>query len=270
MSNYKTEATAYDLADELARRTGLPCTWGYVSGVPTVRVGVTTLKTAGGIAIQIQDRRGEADGNWDALPGFNGTSQPVYNTGVAKLVSEALVDVSVAPAFATGTLTLTNPTPLDNNVVINGVTLTAGTHFVAGATDDISATNLAAAINAHPTLSGLVTAVANPGGAGNSTVVITAKIAGAAGNAITTTETATAAAWGGATLTGGAGASQGAVLSQGVFMKVWAAVSKRGLKVEHWQTAVGTPPMSDNSTMSTSYFQGEFFPNDFWPLSGQV
>jgi hypothetical protein len=271
MANYKTEATAADLADELARRTGLPAAWGYVSGVPTVRLGEVTLKTAGGIAIQVQDRRNEGDAGWDALPGFSNVSQNVYNTGTLKIVSEGLVDVSVTPAYATGTYTATGVNVDTQTVTINGVVLTSKTVPVTTSDYAIGADSVAAAqalkncINNHPQLKNLVLA------SGVAAIItLTAKMPGAAGNAITTTETQTNGSFAAGVLGGGAGTSQGAVTPLGIEMKVWAACAKRGMKVEVWETAVGTPPMSDFSTMATSYLQGEFYPNDFWPIQGQA
>jgi hypothetical protein len=274
MANYKTEATAYELANELARRTGLSCVWTYISGVPSVVIGETRTKNAGGMVVQIQDQRGEADGNWDALPGFNGSPQPVYTTGVAKIVSEALVDVSAAKAFATATTTYTGVSIAAETVTINGVVLTARAapanenEFLVGGTTNASATNLRAAINAHSILKGLVAATGTAGA-----VIVTALLAGAAGNAITVAEAQTnAGAWSGSgtALGGGAGVSNGSVVPLDLQMKVWAAVAKRGCKIEIYQTVAATPPMSDSITMNTSYFVGEFFPNEFWPLQGQV
>lgn len=275
MSNYKTEAVASEVLDELVRRTGLAGTWNYVSGVPTVFLGATQIKTGGGLVIQILDQRGDADAGWDALPGSgfsNATNgQPVYTTGVAKVINESQVDVSAAAAFATGTLTLTDGQAITalSTITINGVILTEGTDFARGADDNASATAIANAINAHPLLKTLVTATATLGAP--STVTITAKVAGAAGNAITTAESAANAAFGGGTLTGGAGGGQSMVTPLSLFVKVWAALAKRGLKMEFWQTAAGTAPVnSGTGALNTNYFQADFFPAEFWTLSGLV
>jgi len=96
MSNYKAEATARELAVDLSQRTGLPCTFDFASGVPTLTLGLTALKNGGGMTIQVLDQRGETTGGFLALPGFGTTGQQTYTTGVAKVINEALVDVSAS------------------------------------------------------------------------------------------------------------------------------------------------------------------------------
>lgn len=116
---------------------------------------------------------------------------------------------------ATGTLTFTGQPANTETVVIDGKTYTFQTvltnvdgNVLIGANLAASIANLTDAINlgagagtdyaAATTLNPDVT-----GTAGATTLVVTAKIAGTGGNAITTTETITNASWGGATLSGG-------------------------------------------------------------------
>jgi hypothetical protein len=67
-------------------------------------------------------------------------------------------------------------------------------------------------------------------------------------------------------MTGGAGASFGSMMPMDTLVEVIADLGRRGLKVEHWQTAVGTTPITTN----TSYLQAEFYPNNIWPVSGMT
>jgi len=264
MSNYKAEATARELAVELSQRSGLPCTFDFVSGVPTLYLGLTTLTRGGGATIQIQDARGETSGGWFALPGYGTVAQPVYTTGVAKVISEALVDVSVAVVYATSTLTYTGVSVAGETLVIGGVTLTARAapaneaEFLVGATLADAATNLRACINAHSQLKLLVVASGTAGA-----VVVTARLPGVSGNSIAVAETQTnAGAWSGSgtALGSGAGSSNGSVMQMDTFLEVWGSLARRGLKMEHWQTAVGTTPITTN----TSYLQSEFWPDRNW------
>jgi phage tail sheath gpL-like len=267
MSNYKAEATARDLAVELAQRTGLPCTFDFVSGVPTLTLGLTAIARGGGATIQVQDQRGENTGGWYALPGYGSVGQPVYTTGVVKIITEALVDVSVAVAYATGTYTASGVNVDTQTVTIAGVVLTSRTtplvesDFALGSSAATAGDALRNCINAHSTLKQLVVA----SGTGAS-VVVTARLPGVVGNGITTTETQTNGSWGAGTLGSGAGASNGSVMSADAFQEVFDAIAKRGLKIEHWQTAIGTTPITTN----TSYLQSEFYPNIYWPVSGLV
>lgn len=121
---------------------------------------------------------------------------------------------------ATGTLTATGAITNTETVVIGGKTYTIESvltnvdgNVKQGATVGDTLNNLVAAINLetgagtkyaaattlHPT-------VAAARGAGD-TMVATAKLLGTGGNAITTTETAVNASWGGATLSGGGGST---------------------------------------------------------------
>lgn len=88
-------------------------------------------------------------------------------------------------------------TPTAYEVVIGGSQAQAMENLRRAINDDgVAGTNYAAGTVAHPD----VTAVD-----GATTVVVTAKVQGTAGNAIATTETLANGSWGGATLSGGAG-----------------------------------------------------------------
>ena len=130
----------------------------------------------------------------------------------------SLVDVAVpASASATGTLTnatnflngetvtidgkvytfQTTLTDADGNVQIGGtVALSHENLRRAINLDGVSGTNYATSMTLHPTVSATD---------GATTTVVTAKVAGTAGNAIATTHTTATGSWGGATLSGGAG-----------------------------------------------------------------
>jgi hypothetical protein len=121
---------------------------------------------------------------------------------------------------ATGTLTFTGQPANGDTVTINGKAYTFQTiltnvdgNVFIGANLAATITNLAAAIElgagsgtgyaAATTLHPDVAATA-----GATTLVVTAKVTGTGGNAITTTETSANASWGGATLSGGDGGSR--------------------------------------------------------------
>lgn len=269
MSNYKTEAIAGELVSELVLRTGLPASWSLVSGMPTIVVGETTKSGGAGATLVIKDQRGDVADNWGALPGFMDftvSPQPVYTTGVVKMIVESTQDVSVAAAKATGVFTFGAGAAMGagKKVTIAGVDLVEGVDFAAGANDNDSATNLTAAINAHVVLSKIVTAVATLAAA--SFVTVTYFQYGYAGNSVTTTTDDAVAAWGGAVLSGGAGPSSSYFMSMPNFMKIWACLAKRGLKLELYATKATVAP----TAAATSYLQAVFNPSEYWPLSGLV
>lgn len=133
-------------------------------------------------------------------------------------VMQFVVAGGAAATQAAGTLTITtNPAVDGETVVIGGITYTfvaaltnVPNQVLIGATTTLSASNLAAAINAGAGAGTAYTAgtkahqlvTASPS---TNTVVVTAKAYGAVGNAITTTETMAAGAWGGSVLAGGGG-----------------------------------------------------------------
>jgi len=130
----------------------------------------------------------------------------------------SLVDVTVPAAVAaTGTLTnatnflntetvtidgkvytfQTTLTNVDGNVQIGATVADSHANLAAAINlDGVAGTDYAAAMTIHPTVFAIDTA---------TTTVVTAKIAGTAGNAIATTETTATGSWGGATLSGGTG-----------------------------------------------------------------
>lgn len=100
-------------------------------------------------------------------------------------IRPAIIQIKSAAVKATGTVTLASHVAADT-VTINAVTLTAiasgatSSQYNVGADDTATAVNLAATINAHTTLSTLVSAEAASG-----VVTLTALIPGAIGNAVT-------------------------------------------------------------------------------------
>ena len=114
-------------------------------------------------------------------------------------------DVRNNQVAASGTLTCAS-TAADDTCAINGVTFTAkasgatGNQFNVGASDSVTATNLAAAINASASalVDGHVTAEA-----ADEVVTVTAVVPGFAGNTITLEGTTTTLEASGARLEGG-------------------------------------------------------------------
>lgn len=185
MSNFKCESIAGELASVLAVRTGLASDWVYVAGLPTVRVGNIAAGGGGG-SIVIQDQYGEVDKGWDALPGFPMANiQPVYTTGVTKIVVESQGQPSVAWTKATGAMTFAAVIATDA-FKLAGVTFTAvagpaasAVEFVVGLDDTATAANAVVKINTHPVVGQLVRATSALG-----TISLTAVNAGAASNLI--------------------------------------------------------------------------------------
>jgi phage tail sheath gpL-like len=131
-----------------------------------------------------------------------------YFRNVASGSSTAVVDVhtgSAAPVAASGTFTLVS-VPADDTVVIGGVTLTAKAspageaQWSQAGSDTVDAASLATVINAHSTLSQVVTATSAAG-----VVTVTAKVKGVVGNVITISETGSSITASGTALTGGTG-----------------------------------------------------------------
>lgn len=120
------------------------------------------------------------------------------------------VQVMSSGVYATGTATLAS-TVATNTIVIGGVTLTAvnsgatSVQFNVGATDTITATNLAAAINALTTINKVVQATSSA-----AIVTIACLVPGTIGNLVTLSAgggTITV----GASLTGGTDGTQGTI-----------------------------------------------------------
>lgn len=100
----------------------------------------------------------------------------------------------------------------DNVLTVNGVAFTAkasasgDNQFALGANDTAAVDNCVAKINAHPTLLGVITAVADTAG-GDKTVKLRAVTLGTAGNAFTLTKTGAPITVSGATFAAGAAPS---------------------------------------------------------------
>jgi phage tail sheath gpL-like len=114
------------------------------------------------------------------------------------------------PAFASGTVTLAS-VPEDDTVTIGGITFTAKAspsgeaQFSQAGSDTADAASLASKINAHSTLSAVVSATSALG-----VVTITCRFPGVVGNFITLAETGTSMTVSGARLSGGVGGISGA------------------------------------------------------------
>lgn len=113
-----------------------------------------------------------------------------------------------APVAASGTVTVGAPNATDT-LVVGGVTFTGddtpeGAQFDTSGTAAEAATSLAAAINAHATLSKIVEAVAD-----DDEVTITCLQKGVVGNFITLAETGSSLTLSGAALAGGTGGIEG-------------------------------------------------------------
>jgi hypothetical protein len=89
MANYKAEATAQQLAIDIANRLSptLAATVDLSGTDPVVNFG-TQSAGARCFAVKVLDQRGGADGGWKALPGFGTTPQPVYTGSVIQIAYE--------------------------------------------------------------------------------------------------------------------------------------------------------------------------------------
>lgn len=115
---------------------------------------------------------------------------------------------------SSATATVTQASLVENDtVVVGGVTFTweaaadpeVETEIDTGSDDDTAAANLAAAINAHSELQGVVTA-----SVADNVVTISSVVPGAVGNQITLAETGNGVALSGAVLSGWSGSEQAA------------------------------------------------------------
>lgn len=116
-----------------------------------------------------------------------------------KLLGSVYVQGSAtSPAFASGTATCASVTT--QTITIGKTTLTAGTDWTVGASNTTCATALAAAINAHATLSTIVYATSSA-----AVVTITALQAGLLGNYIALASSGAQISVSGSYLAGGTG-----------------------------------------------------------------
>lgn len=187
MSNYKTEATAAQLASDLATITGLNCSWAYLGStpLPTVSVGTPSVAGSGGLSLVIEDQYAEVDKGFDALPGFPiANVQPVYTGTIAKVIVESEGFVSFAWTNATIDVVLAGVVAGDT-VLINGYTFTARAvpavpyEFAVGLNDEATSLNLIAEANLRKAITGVV---ASDGGV--ATVTLTSLDKGAIKNLI--------------------------------------------------------------------------------------
>jgi hypothetical protein len=178
--NYKQQVTAGELASILATRLYTTTTNTEVSAVPVVIVG-TGVAGSQSASIAVQDQRGGVDAGWDNVVGYQ---QAVWTTGVAQVIVE---NVGPLPAdvAATNAVTFSAFVAADT-VTVGGIVFTgraapaSNVEFLIGATDTATASAFAAAINAHPTVKTMVSAVSNA-----AIVSLTSLLPGGAGNKIT-------------------------------------------------------------------------------------
>lgn len=139
---------------------------------------------------------------------------------------------SVGAAYAVGTLTYSGAGADSDTVTINGHVLTekttpaAAADFAVGADATHTAANLAAVINANVDLYG------GTASAAAGVLTFTAKSPGTGGNAITTTESGTATAWGAATLASGTDVT--ASLPEAKLIGFAAEPAAAGQSVPYW------------------------------------
>lgn len=164
-------------------------------------------------------------------------------------------------------------------ITIGNVTFTAiapgvptAIQFVAdaGGDDDVTLANFVAAVNAHPTISLLVTAHLMIADAPFlTTVVLVANQAGAQGDTIFLSETSATMAVN--SFAAGAGVSDplASFLGNATLMQVVAECARRGSKVEVWMTDVGTSPTASNIPL-TATLVAEVEPNPYFSLIARV
>ncbi len=187
--NIKIERLAKSLSDSLTRYLSTavnpnPVVKSYASTDGDLCLTVTRSATDY-VLVRYNLEPVRASGQYDSL----GLAQTVYTPHITKLG----FDSGNPGVQATETVTLSGVVGTDK-LTIAGHDFTAvagvpsGDQFHVGLTDILTATNLAAAINASVTagIAGIVTA-SNP--AGTATVVVTAVAYGTLGNSITVTQT---------------------------------------------------------------------------------
>jgi hypothetical protein len=179
--NYKQQQTAAELASILATRLRTTTTFG-VETDPVVIVG-TGLAGSQSASIRVQDQRGGVDEGWDNIAGYQ---QAVFTTGVAQILVEntgplpddhAAVNAVVFASF------VANDTVTIGGIVFTGKAAPASNvEFLIGATDALTAASFVTVVNAHPTVSTLVTASLY---SGSNMASLVSKVWGGAGNKIT-------------------------------------------------------------------------------------
>lgn len=88
MGNFKSSATAQQLLESLALRTGLAVVVDESGADPIVSVGAVAATTNVGVQIGVYDQRGGDAAGWKSLPGFGSVDQPVYTGTVFKVAYE--------------------------------------------------------------------------------------------------------------------------------------------------------------------------------------
>lgn len=160
------------------------------------------------------------------LTNFATAGGTIAVAGTVPALTKTVTGVDGSAVKATGTLTTTGTFSNNETVTIGGKVYTMQTvltnvdgNVLIGANAAASLSNLAAAINlgagSGSTYAAATTANANVSATATATtLVVTALVGGTAGNAITTTETAANASFGGGTLAGGLATGEAVLRSE--------------------------------------------------------
>ena len=160
---------------------------------------------------------------------------PTSAAGVAPIFASRTGTVTGSlGAGATRTVTITNGANV--LTLTSSTTINTGLFFLNGATNNIRAANLSAAIARNGALVGVTSTVAG------NVVTVTATTAGPAGNSITLAENLTNFTWAGATLTGGAGQPTILAVNQ-----LYASCAPQPVPSTMWSHNTGTGAIVDSS-----------------------
>jgi hypothetical protein len=90
MANYKAEATAQQIAADIANRISPTLTAVVdLSGTdPVINFGNVAVAGGRAFIVKVLDQRGGVDAGWKALPGFGNVTQPVYTGTVVQIAYE--------------------------------------------------------------------------------------------------------------------------------------------------------------------------------------
>jgi hypothetical protein len=269
MANYKQQVTASELVSSIPVRTGLTAVYGTygASADPIVSVGSVASAGLGGASIRILDQRGGASQGWQTI--IPGQAQTVQTTGVAQILVEATGDAGVVAAKSTGAFVLGPVVAAGIAVNIAGVTLTEGVEWLKGANTGEAATNLSLAIAANSGLGSLVQVV-------DITVVtvtsrsvnLRAQFAGAWGDQILLASTGASIVASGIAMTGGFDTGTGTVMAPVKLFSLIGECIARGCRTELYYVGIGNAPIFNNFASAT--LEGEWEPNQYWPLNGRV
>lgn len=98
MANYKAEATAQQIADELAVRLSTTASVD-LSGTDPVVTITSAAAGGGGFLVKVLDQRAGVDAGFKALPGFGSVTQPVYTGTVFQIAFELGAGSEIVATF---------------------------------------------------------------------------------------------------------------------------------------------------------------------------